>query len=240
MKFRILILVCIFCAFAVSATKRDKDIDLTGDWREMTRSYPNRPNIAFDDTTFFHFLIGNEYTTQRKNHFMYRGTYKIYDGQLDIGMRLYQIFTVSKDEIVLKDELGTYQFHRYQIPKQAERTSNVAGESSGSVGAGNIVLEQLSGRWEVYKRTSSETLPDIDYSTIIRVIEMKQEQGGLSGGVESAKDMNGTPSWKVVGYQDGIIECKGKSDRKLKVLQCEGNELILQEGSLSYFFKKFK
>ncbi|MBS1644014.1 MAG: hypothetical protein JST36_03175 [Bacteroidetes bacterium] len=240
MKFPILISVGIFCVFAASAAKKDKNIDLTGDWREMTRSYPNRSNVAFDDTTFFHFLIGNEYTTQRKNHFMYRGTYKVYDGQLDIGMRLYQIFTVSKDEIVLKDEMGTYQFHRYQIPKQTEGASNVAGGNRGNISAGNIVQEQLPGRWEVYKRTSSETLPDIDYTTIIRVMELKQEQEGLAGGVESAKDMNGAPSWKVVGYQDGIIECKGKTDRKLKVLRCEGNELILQEGSLTYFFKKFK
>ena len=72
------------------------------------------------------------------------------------------------------------------------------------------------------------------------MIDVKQAGSGISGSVSSAKDMEGTPSWKITKFEDGIIYCSGKDERQLKVLKCANNELILQEDSVTYFFKQFK
>lgn len=233
----------VFCVNSFAGGK-NKPVDLTGDWKEVKRSSLLQNMVDYVDTTFYHFLVGNEYTVQRKNSYMYRGTYKIDRGQLDLGMRAYNIASLKQNEMVLKDDAGTYYFVRYDA--EARRAENNDAASSSTRGhqeqlnPENISPEQLSGRWEVYKRTSSEKLPDIDYTTIIRVIDLKNDKGIVSGGVESAKDMNGAPSWKITGFKDGEIECSGKINRRLKVLKCEGAEMIVQEGNLTYFFKKFK
>lgn len=244
MKNLILIASALLWSLQSFAGGKDKPVDLTGDWKEVQRNSLLQDKVDYVDTTYYHFLIGNEYTVQRKNSFMYRGTYKTEGGKLDLGMRAYSIASIKPNEMVLKDNDGSYFFVRYDA--NAARAENNGAASSSSRGRQEIVSAEtltaanLSGRWEVYKRTSSEKLPDIDYTTIIRVIDFKNENGKASGGVESAKDMNGAPSWTITGFENGIISCTGKTNRALKVLKCEGSEMIVQEGTLTYFFKKFK
>jgi hypothetical protein len=221
------------------AADKNKPVDLTGHWKEVSRLSRTGERLDYADTTFYDFLIGNEYTTQRKNSFMYRGTYKATGGTLDLGMRMYNILDRSRDRVVLKDDAGTYEFVRYD--KAAAMAAAGNGRkyrdevSTGSVGAG-----QLTGKWEVYKRTSSTKLPEIDYTRIIQAIEVKRDRDQISGSVWAAKDMESAPSWKVIRYEDNIIYCSGKGDRKLKVLRCQDGELIVQEDAITYFFKQFK
>ncbi|MEO6832651.1 MAG: hypothetical protein ABI169_10620 [Chitinophagaceae bacterium] len=244
MKNLILIAGAFFWCFQSFAGGKDKPVDLTGDWKEVQRNSLLKDKVDYIDTTYYHFLIGNEYTVQRKNSYMYRGTYKTEGGKLDLGMRAYSIASMKPNEMVLKDNDGTYFFVRYDGDAARAENNDAASSSSRghqeSISPENLSPEQLSGRWEVYKRTSSEKLPDIDYTKIIRVIDFKMENGNASGGVESAKDMNGAPSWKITGFKDDVISCTGKTNRELKVLKCEGSEMIVQEGTLTYFFKKFK
>jgi hypothetical protein len=240
---RLLLLFVLSAALSpAGAADKNKPVDLTGHWKEVSRLSRTGERLDYADTTFYDFLIGNEYTTQRKNSFMYRGTYKATSGTLDLGMRMYNILDRSRDRIVLKDDAGSYEFVRYD--KEAVMAAAAGpGRKTGyrdEISTSAVGVGQLAGKWEVYKRTSNTKLPEIDYTRIIQAIEVKPEGDGTGGSVWAAKDMDGAPSWKIVRYADNVIYCSGKSDRRLKVLRCQDGELIVQEDAITYFFKQFK
>ncbi len=247
MKKLLLLTAALVSVLNINARVRDEKIrrvDLTGSWKEAARYSRLSERVNYDDTTFYDFLIGNEYTVQRKNSYMYRGTYKVTSGILDFGMRTYNIVEMDNDRMLLKDDGGTYQFVRYD--KAATLRENNDAADNGDRGykedlnGTKVRASQLSGKWEVYKRTSSEKVPEVDYTKLIRVIEMKTDGQKLVGSVSSAKDTDGSPSWKISGYENGTIFCTGKYNRELKVLKCRDNDLIIEEGITTYFFKQFK
>ena len=244
MKNITLLLLATVLGISSFAKGKNNPIDLTGSWKESQRKSLLKVPIDYTDTTYYDFLIGNEYTVHKANAFSYRGTYKVTSGQLDLGMRLYNIVEMTRDKIVLKDDANFYEFTRYEKPDLTKEDNAAANNSERAfkenVGQGAVRADQLAGHWEVYKRTSSEKLPEIDYSTLIRVIDVKINDGKISGTVASAQDMQGAPSWNIIRYENGIIYCSGKSDRQLKVLQCKDNDLIITEGITTYFFKQFK
>lgn len=244
MKHFLLVFTCLLSGLSSEADVKNKPVDLTGNWKEAGRISPRNERLDFTDTTFYDFLIGNEYTVQRKHSFMYRGTYKATKGMLDLGMRTYNVLEMAPERIVLKDDAGSYEFVRYN--KAARMAENSDAASSGKrayqddLNPAPVRASQLAGKWEVYKRTSNTTLPEIDYTRIISMIDIKPEGGKMGGSVASAKDMETVPSWKITGYNNGVIYCSGKGDRQLKVLRCDDGELIIQEDNITYFFKQFK
>ena len=231
-------------ALPVSAQGNRKKVDLMGSWMEARRISPGKAPLDYTDTTYYDFMIGNEYTTQRKNGFMYRGTYKTTPGTLDLGMRMYNIVEMSPNRMLLKDDGGTYEFVRYTKRPPAEDNTAAIGKERAyqpDLRREPVRAQDLSGKWDVYKRTSSETLPEIDYTRILRSLDIKVIGGKVEGTVASAKDMDGAPSWKIVSYDAGILRCTGpRGDRMLKVLKASDGELIIQEEPVTYFFKHFK
>ncbi len=237
-------LLTLCCAAFAKDKSKPKAIDLTGSWKEVRRIDLRNDAIDYTDTTYYEFLVGNEYTTQRKHSFMYRGTYKVTPGLLDLGMRAYSITEMTADKMILKDDAGSYKFVRYT--KTQESTDNSAAASGGraykeEVAGGNVTLSQITGKWEVYKRTSSTTLPEIDYTRIVQMIQIGRRGGDTLGVVASAKDMEGQPSWKITRFNDGLLFCTGpKGSRQLKIVSYKPGELIVSEEPVTYFFKQFK
>jgi hypothetical protein len=243
------LLMLVVFSTVCSAEGKDKiksgPVDLTGNWKEARRVSPRGEALDYADTTYYDFLIGNEYTVQRKNSYMYRGTYKATAGTVDLGMRAYNVLEMTPNRMILKDDAGSYQFVRYD--KAATMMENNSAAANGEraykpdVAPGRVGLGQLSGKWEVYKRTSSTTLPEVDYTRIVRVIEVKPQAGNV-GTVGSAKDMDGMPTWTIIRYENGVLYCTSASrgPRQLKVVSLKDGDLIVQEDVFTYFFKQFK
>jgi hypothetical protein len=244
MKIVLLSITLLFIALPGICKDKVKPVNLTGSWKEVRRVSPQGAALSYTDTTYYDFLIGNEYTTQRQNSFMYRGTYKATPGQIDLGMRVYNIVEMAPGRMILKDDGGTYQFVKYtKAPTREDNTAAASGARGfkEEVGESQVPLSLLAGKWEVYKRTSSTTLPEVDYARIVRVITVHPGKDGI-GTVGAAKDMDGAPSWKIDRYENGILYCSSatKGPRQLKVLRCKDGELIVQEDVFTYFFKQFK
>jgi hypothetical protein len=243
---RILLLMGIMASvLAADAKERLKNVDLTGSWKETTRMNKGKMPIEYTDTTHYDFLIGNEYTTQRANSFMYRGTYKLTPGRLDLGMRAFMIEEMNNDRMVLRDDGGVYEFRRYDKTAAMMENNSAAGHSQRAMSesfAGDTRVDRasLAGKWESYKRTSSTTMNSVDYERVIRMLDISTKNNTLSGSAYSTKDMDGMPSWKIWKYEDGILYLSGKSNRQLKMVKASDGELIVQEDNLTYFFKEFK
>lgn len=242
-----LITTSAFTLAAMAAMAKGKPApDVLGSWKETSRMGRNKAMIAFTDTMFTDFMIGNEYITGRMSGFRYKGTYKVSESVLDIGMRFYTITEFKPGRMVLKDDAGFYVWEKYDKADPSVENSGAAG--SGSRGhqetnfdGGPVAFSQLKGRWEVFKRTSSETLPEVNYKVLLHTLDIKGDRLQDSSGIYAAADPTRIPGWYITRYDDNIIHCKGPDgERKLKVLKCADGELIIQEGTLTYFFKQFR
>jgi hypothetical protein len=229
---RKLLLIMLMSLPFISFSK-DKD-QLSGHWREVKRLV-NSKAISFQDTIFFEFKIGNEYIWQKAHGFIYRGTYKMENGALDIGMRYFTIVENKKKSLVLKDDAGTYYFEPYTPTSQM--TPGREPEQYAPVTS----ISQMVGTWDKFKGTSSSTQQQIDYTRTVKKVEIfASPQDGKLGYIYAGRDGENAPSWYVESFSNQTLYCNGKDRRQFKVLKAANNELIIEENGFTYFLRRFK
>lgn len=209
--------------------------DLKGSWREVKRWSPDNKTVGFADTMLIDFLVGNEFTFQKQGGFIHRGSYKREGDGLDIGLRYFTVMEQKGNKMVLRDELGTYEFAPY---KKQERSLEVVQQENFAP-VRNI--SQMTGHWSTYKGTSSKTVKAIDYSQSIKVVDIFSEaKDGKWGYVFSRKDADNAPSWYVENYANQTLYLNGRDTRQIKVIKCEDNDLIIEDGENTFFMRQFK
>ncbi|MBS1781491.1 MAG: hypothetical protein JSS78_00320 [Bacteroidetes bacterium] len=207
---------------------------LSGNWRETKRTNPRGATISFQDTIKVNFLPGNEYTWFKKGGFIYRGTYKLEKGNLDMGSRFLHVVEHTNKHLVLSDEDAQYAFEPFEeVP-----VLKLAGEPAP------LPVQQTSsivGTWKVFKGTSATKIKELDLSNRIKTVVFfaQPDEFGDVGYISGGKDPQGQPSWKVSRLKDGTLYCHGKSDRVFLISQT-GDEILLKEGDQSFFLKQFK
>lgn len=215
------------------APGKDKN-DLTGNWREVKRLGADNKSINFKDTVLYTFMAGNEYTTQKSGGFIYRGSYKIEKGALDIGMRSFTIVEQKKNKLILKDEAGTYTFEPYT---PTGMVAAAAPEKYGPVTS----ISQMVGKWDKFKGTSANTQQQIDYTRAVKKVEIfSSPDNGKLGYIYAGRDAEDAPSWYVESFSNQTLYCNGKDRRQFKVLKAENNEFIIEEAGFTYFLRRFK
>lgn len=210
--------------------------DLSGHWHEVKRLGTNNKKVDFRDTILFEFKVGNEYVWQKKGGFIYRGSYKMENGALDIGMRYFTILEHKKNKrLVLKDQQGTYTFEPYTPTSQM-----VAGRAPEQYSPVTSI-NQMVGTWDKFKGTSSHTQQRIDYTRTVKKVEIfSTPQNGKLGYIYAGRDGEGSPSWYVESFSNQTLYCNGKDRRQFKVLKAENNEFIIEENGMTYFLRRFK
>src|SRR5206468_4206665 len=103
-------------------------------------------------------------------------------------------------------------------------------------------IDQMIGRWTVYKRTAKDQSGSIDNAVAIRSMYVTgPSTDGKLGYIYSGKDLLNDPSWYVKGFSsDQTLNCEGKNARTMKVIKCQKGEMIIEEGDITYYFKQFK
>jgi hypothetical protein len=216
-------------------------IALSGHWKEVHRMDEHNKAISYTDTLRLRFLVGNEYVWVRPGSFSYRGTYKATRSYLDMGGRNYNIVQRSPNRMLLKDRAGTYELIRYEEPPVREDNSQArTGDrhQSDERYDGLRDFKKMKGKWQVYKRTAAIQLDEVNYDRIIKTIHVPDTNGHM-GSVYAAND-GSKPSWYIDRFDKSILYCTGKDKRQLQVLKCDGEELVIREGNLTYFFKQFQ
>lgn len=227
---KLLFLLAITGSFISSAQNNS----LSGNWREIRRTDSRGDNMELRDTIKINFLEGNEYTWLKKGGFIYRGTYKIENGALDMGSRYFKIVKQGKDRLVLSDDAATYEFRPYTAPERRELKKEAPAERV-------YEARNIAGKWKVFKGTSTATLKEIDLSNRIKTVMIfdRPDNEGDIGYISGGKDPQGKPSWKINRLENGILYCNGKSVRVFEVSRTNV-ELILKEGEQTTFLKQFK
>lgn len=222
--------------------------DLSGHWRETSRTTPKGIDIPFTDTTFYEFKVGNQWLRGRPNGYQYRGVYKLENNQLDLGVQRYEIVSRDERKMVLKDVGGVYTYERY-TPGFADLKDGM--DASGSSGRAQTEsemqplasLSDITGKWQPFKRTSSRTLDKVDYNRQIKAfVVYGQPQDGKLGEIYGGMDPVNVPTWYIESYRKGTLTAARKdgSDRRtLQVISYKDGELIFREDPVTYFLKQF-
>lgn len=229
------IITLLLLAAPLAAFSGDKNT-LSGNWREIKRMGSDNGVISFRDTILLKFMVGNEYIWQKAGGMIYKGTYKIENNALDLGMRYFTIMEKKPNRLVLKDEAGIYEFTTYK--EVAVANAPKAEEHFAPVNS----IQQMVGHWSVYKGTSAKTNQSIDYSRQLKVVDIYStpQDGGKLGALFARKDADNAPSWYVESFSNQTLVCNGRDRRVFKVIKCQDNELIMQEDDYTYFFRQFK
>ena len=216
--------------------------DLTGLWREYKRTTANgKSDISFEDTLMLKFTIGNEYVRSISNGFNYKGTYKIDGKNLMLGAFEYTIAKATDDDLQIIDGAGLHLMRPYTMPE--DNNPHAASSSRAAEEIKKTPLKELedaAGAWEVFKRTSTAVVPNIDYNRILKKVTIyDQPHGDTLGLVFNAVDAPQSPSWYIASFEDGEIIAAGKDVRTITVVSATRKELILEEAEIVYFFKKW-
>ncbi len=228
------IIFLLFLALPVLGfSKGNKDV--IGHWHEVERLGLNGKKVNYNDTIFMEFKVGNEYIWQKKNGFIYRHTYKIENGNLDMGMRYFTILEFKKNKrLVLKDQQGTYTFEPYTP------TSQIVPGKAPETYAPVTSISQMVGTWDKFKGTSSATTQQIDYTRTVKKVEVfSSPQDGKLGYIYAGRD-GSQASWYIESFSNQTLYCNGKDRRQFKVLKAANNELIIEGEGFTYFLRKFK
>lgn len=206
---------------------------LSGNWVEVRRSDVRGAAMDFNDSIKINFLPGNEYTWLKKGGFIYRGTYKIENGMMDMGSRQFKLLGRSDNKITLADDAAVYEFRPYTDPVRRKLPNGTTPEPVADI-------SQLVGTWKVFKGTSSSTMKELDLSTRVKTVMIfdRPDQDGDIGYVSAGKDPKGKPSWKINKFENSILYCNGKTVRLFEVMKAD-KELILREDNMTYFMKQF-
>jgi hypothetical protein len=207
---------------------------LSGNWREVQRLDRNDNTIPFDDTIKIQFLTGNEYTWLKKGGFIYRGSYKIENGNLDMGARFFKVVHRGSGRLVLADDEAKYVFQPYTPVATTELPPEPDAHAV-------IDTRNMIGKWKVYKGTSDKTIKELDLSNRIKTVMIfdRPDPQGDIGYISGGKDPQGSPSWKINRFENNIFYCNGKSIRLFQV-SMKDNHLILQEDGHTYFLNQFR
>lgn len=225
MKSNFLLSVFLFC-FLIAAQSKS----LSGNWKEISRTDANGNQVKFKDTISISFLEGNEYTWMSRGRNSNRGTYKLLDNQLDMGARSFTIVENKSRSLVLTDGAATYKF----LPD-----TKVVSQNSFAERAPEPVnsLADIMGKWKVFKRTSDQPLKQIDYSTLLQSVVILNTSES-SGYITSSASPHEKDGWKITDLNMGTLYVDGKSQRLFEISK-RGEELILKEGGITYFLKRF-
>lgn len=239
---RNVLLFSLLIAFATAAHAGDKNkpVDLTGSWKETERMAKDRSAVPFTDTIRIDFQVGNEFLWQKAGSFMFKGTYKATATSLDLGARYFTVIESASGRMLLQDENGYYRLTKYKKPAEVENNNAAtsAGRSNNEI-TGDVVVSSFNGNWETYKRTSKVQQQAIDYQRIPKRILLKVKDKQVSGELHAAQEVFGKVDWRLDKYEQDYLFFSGKDARKLRVLKCDGKEMILEEGNFTYFLKKF-
>lgn len=207
-------------------------------WREVKRISADSTIRPFSDTLFIAFRKNDSFSYHVKDGFIYNGKYTIDDDSLlDFGTARYKMVLRKPTSMVLTDAMGVYYFG---VDSSDTAAVIVMGKDEKLVPVTNI--DQMIGRWTVYKRTSDQPPTALDNENQVRSIFITgPSTDGKQGFVFSSKDPTNVPSWFIKALNvDQTLDVDGKSKRVFKVIKCQGGEMILEESGIKFYLKQFR
>lgn len=209
--------------------------DIDGKWQEEKR-LKKKKEIPFTDTLRLEI---------RKDGFMlirhtigptYTGEAELAGKKLKLEKEKFEVVDYSRKSLSLKDDDGTHVFRKADEFSASPIQKVIPGREEGEK---DIAIATLKGKWTAYKKTD----PKFDKNKFyLKAIQFNEDKGGGTyKGIVTFNTMDSvynTDAFIYVKGTDFIISSDNETF-KAKVLKSDGEELLLEEGSVTYFLKQF-
>lgn len=230
---------------------------LKGAWREISRMGSGQ-RISYRDTLFFEVVTSNLAIWGKSSPTAPRVRLKQIGTTLILGPEEFEILDQQEDLMRLSGDEGLeIEMRRYNNkpePKQPKpvkiskqetakrNTNNVKFKPGATVKMGVVPdkIEPLVGSWTCYKRTTAKPVESDQKYRLLRLVEIEETNDAITAKMFGFEDLSGKPSWVVQNYEKGILYTSGKDDRAFKVINCQANELIIENEGVVYFMNKKK
>lgn len=217
---------------------------LKGPWREVVRIKSGH-KVAFRDTLFFEVLSSNLCVWGKTTPAAPRLKLKQIGTTLVIGPSEFEILAQEEDWMKLSTDEGTeIEMRRYSNKRQppVRNTNNLKFKpgAAAKMGAVPDKIEPFVGNWKCYKRTSIKPIPNDQRYRILRLIEVEETAEAITAKIYGFDDLAGQPSWIVQNYEKGILYTSGKDERAFKVINCQENELIIENEGVVYYMNRLQ
>ena len=209
---------------------------LTGKWEESFRTTKKNKKIDFTDTLRMEIRPDGFMMLRHTKGATITGQGEIRNGSLYLENTESEIVEFTNNRLVLHDNSGNHHFDRMNEFTNSPVTKVIPGVETGRK---DISMSTIKGKWSCYKKT------DPDFSTgkfYIKSIEFKEDKGnGLYTGTAAFNNSDSvyTRDVSIIITGKEIMINAGQETLKAEVLKSDGDEMILQSGSIHYFLKQF-
>ncbi|MES2477902.1 MAG: hypothetical protein V4561_02360 [Bacteroidota bacterium] len=241
MKRNIILLSFLFIStLAVAQISNTKS--LKGAWKEVVRIRSGQ-KITYRDTLFFEVVSSNLCIWGKSSPTAPRLRLKQIGTTIVIGPSEFEILAQEDNWIKLSTDEGVeIEMIKYSNKKQPaiRNTNNTKYRPAIVPRTGNVpdMIEPLVGIWKCYKRTSIKPVPNDQKYRIIRLVEIEETTDAITAKIYGFDDLTAQPSWIVQRYEKGVLYTSGKDDREFKVINCQPNELIIENEGVVYYMNK--
>jgi hypothetical protein len=219
---------------------------LKGAWKEVGRSQSGK-KMAFSDTLFFEVVSSNLCIWGKSSPTAPRLRLKQIGTTLMIGTNEYDILEQQDNRLRLSGDEGLeIEMQKYSNkrvpPVRTANTNNLKFKPAPAVKMGTVPdkIEPFVGVWKCYKRTSVKPIQNEQKYRLLRLVEVEEKDEAITAKMYGFEDLDGKPSWIVQDYSKGILFTSGKDDRPFKVINCQANELIIENEGIVYYMNKLQ
>lgn len=240
----LLLAALLLATYTVGAKTIDAK-SLKGPWREVARTRSGQ-TLRFRDTLFFEMLSSQMCIWGKTSASAPRLRVKLTGTTLEIGSNEFDVLELEGDRMRLSGQDGLeMEMQRYNKRPTPLRSSKVNGNNISfkpaalpKTGAIPERIEPFVGTWKCYKRSSNKPIDTAGKYRIIRLLEILEQDDMIIGKVYGFDDKENQPSWIIQQYEKGILFTAGKDDRNFKVINCQSNELIIENEGVVYYMNR--
>ncbi len=210
--------------------------DISGKWVELTRTDKNSDVTPFKDTLYIEIREDGFMMVRHTIGATYYGDAELHENKLTIQKDVFSVEGVENEMLKLKKGKLTHRFVRQEKFTDAPVEKVIPGVEEGTVLSD---FENLKGKWTVYKKTdpkfSSGTFYiknfDINEMNMINVFSAEISFHNMDSLYSSDATI------KILDKELQIMS----TDRVLKtrIVKNDGEEMILEHASVTYFLKRF-
>ncbi|HTN17611.1 MAG TPA: hypothetical protein VL092_08025 [Chitinophagaceae bacterium] len=241
---KITVLLCLLLLSHIAGAQIANTKVLKGAWKEVGRSRSGK-KIPVTDTLFFEVVSSNLCIWGKSSPAAPRLHLKQIGTTLMMGPNEFDILEQQDGRMLLAADEGLeIEMQRYSNKKPApvRNTNNLKFKPAPAVKMGTVPdkIEPFVGVWKCYKRTSAKPIENEQKYRLLRLVEVEEKDDVITAKIYGFEDPIGQPSWIVQDYSKGILFTSGKDERPFKVINCQANELIIENEGIVYYMNKMQ
>lgn len=209
--------------------------EISGKWAEQTRTDKHSDVIPFKDTLYVEIREDGFMMVRHTIGATSYGDAELVENKLSIQREKFTIEALENDMLKLKQNKITHRFAKQKEFADAPVAKVIPGVEHGTI---QTTFESLQGKWTVYKKTDPNFKSNTFYIKTLTIQEKKKNNNFVGNVTYHNMDsiFSSNANIQIQDHEMQIVS--PEKVLKTVILKNNGEECILQHGSVNYFMKR--